>query len=65
MNEPEKYVNEEGVEEIFSLLKDEFDSREDVPVTDNEIIDLMETDELDQKYVSQVALQRALNEQEY
>ena len=65
MNEPEKYVNEEGVEEIFSLLKDEFDSREDIPVTDNEIIDLMETDELDQKYVSQVALQRALNEQEY
>lgn len=65
MNEPEKYVNEEGVEEIFSLLKDEFDSREDVPVTDNEIINIMETDELDQKYVSQVALQRALNEELY
>lgn len=65
MNEPEKYVNEEGVEEIFSLLKDEFDSREDVPVTDNEIINIMETDELDQKYVSQAALQRALNEELY
>lgn len=64
---PKKYLDDEGLETILELLKTKIDQGGGsiTPITDKEIAELFDIEDLDQNYVSQEALQEALEETEY
>jgi peroxiredoxin family protein len=60
-----KYVSEASLTRTLELLKNEMDNREVSVITDQEVADLFDIDDLEQEWVSQETIQQSLEDSEY
>ena len=60
-----KYLDEVGLRKVAELVKEKIDSATPATISNQEVADLFDVDDLDQEYVSNESIQEALEETEY